>query len=126
MAIAIEEILVENSTYQTGHLKRLLLKNALLINECALCGLGEEWEEKPITLVLDHINGINNDHRLSNLRILCPNCHSQTSSFAGRNIKWPDPVHGLLSTYTNHGCKCDLCKGAERDYRRTKREKSRL
>ena len=43
------------------------------------------WLDEPITLQLDHINGINNDHRIENLRILCPNCHSQTSTYAGKN-----------------------------------------
>ena len=40
-----------------------------------------------LTLQLDHINGINNDNRKENLRFLCPNCHSQTDTFAGRNLK---------------------------------------
>lgn len=40
---------------------------------------------KDITLQLDHINGVNDDNRIENLRFLCPNCHSQTSTFTGRN-----------------------------------------
>lgn len=42
---------------------------------------------KKITLQLDHINGINNDNRVENLRFLCPNCHSQTSTYTGKNTK---------------------------------------
>ncbi|MGB2240169.1 MAG: HNH endonuclease [Pseudomonadales bacterium] len=52
---------------------------------CSSCGIGDEWNGKPITLQLDHINGVNNDHRLDNLRMLCPNCHSQTDTWCGRN-----------------------------------------
>jgi hypothetical protein len=55
----------------------------LLEYKCDECLLNE-WNGKPIILDLDHINGINNDHRKSNLRYLCPNCHSQTNTF--RNL----------------------------------------
>ena len=83
----LEDVLVANSSYKTGNLKVKLLKHGLLENKCKICGIGPEWNGKPLTLALDHENGINNDHRLSNIRLLCPNCHSQTPTFAGRNIK---------------------------------------
>lgn len=66
-------------------LKRRLLEDGLLRNECYLCGLLPRWKDKPLVLVLDHINGIRNDNRLENLRLLCPNCNSQTDTFAARN-----------------------------------------
>lgn len=50
-----------------------------------LCGLGETWEGKPLRLQLDHANGDNTDNREENLRLLCPNCHSQTETYYGRN-----------------------------------------
>ncbi|MGL5823689.1 MAG: HNH endonuclease signature motif containing protein [Nocardioides sp.] len=50
---------------------------------CALCGLGGEWNGSPLVLQLDHANGVHNDNRLENLRLLCPNCHSQTDTYAG-------------------------------------------
>lgn len=87
LTIPLKDILVENSTYQTSHLKRRLFEQDLLQEQCAWCGLGSSWNGKPISLHLDHINGVNNDHRLINLRVLCPNCHSQTNTYAGRNAK---------------------------------------
>jgi hypothetical protein len=51
---------------------------------CAMCGNAGEWQGKPLTLQLDHVNGKYDDNRLENLRWLCPNCHSQTETFAGR------------------------------------------
>lgn len=83
----LEEILVENSEYDRCHLKKRLLDSGLLENKCSKCGLDPKWRNMPLSLQLDHINGINNDNRLENLRMLCPNCHSQTSTFTGKNIK---------------------------------------
>ena len=80
-----KDILVENSTYtSTHHLKHRLWKEELLKNECYECGI-KDWNGKTISLQLDHINGVRTDNRLENLRILCPNCHSQTETFAGKN-----------------------------------------
>jgi 5-methylcytosine-specific restriction endonuclease McrA len=83
--IPLDEILVENSTFHNlTHLKARLVKDGLLEKRCSICGL-TDWLGKPISLVMDHINGVNNDHRLENLRFLCPNCNSQQDTFAGRN-----------------------------------------
>lgn len=81
----LEEILIKDSTYANiSKLKERLIKANLLEYKCHKCGI-TEWQNKPISLQLDHINGINNDHRLENLRLLCPNCHSQTDTYAGKN-----------------------------------------
>lgn len=83
--IPLESILRgEHPSYCTGHLKRRLLREEILPNKCAICPIGPEWNGLPLVLQLDHINGDSSDHRLTNLRILCPNCHSQTATFAGR------------------------------------------
>ena len=83
----LKDILVENSTYTNiSRLKERLIKNNLLEYKCAKCGI-INWQNEPIVLQLDHINGVNNDHRLENLRFLCPNCHSQTETYAGKNKK---------------------------------------
>ena len=66
------------------HLKRRLLQAGLVEDRCYECGL-TEWRGKPISLNLHHINGDGNDNRLENLTLLCPNCHSQTENFSGRN-----------------------------------------
>lgn len=85
--LPIESILVENSTYSSTHtLKKRLVKSEILKDECAICNISH-WLGQKLSLQLDHINGINNDNRIENLRLLCPNCHSQTSTFAGKNKK---------------------------------------
>ena len=81
----LDEILVENSTYcNRACLKRRLIKAGLVEYKCITCGLGPEWNGYPISLQLDHINGVNTDNRLKNLRILCPNCHSQTETYSSK------------------------------------------
>jgi hypothetical protein len=84
--IPIEEILIENSSYTNRtRLKIRLVNEKILEYSCVECGNTGEWMGKPITLHLDHINGVNNDNRIENLRFLCPNCHSQTETYSGKN-----------------------------------------
>lgn len=80
----LENILVENSTYvNTNTLRKRLIKNGVLLNKCYVCGINS-WNGKKLSLQLDHINGKRSDNRIENLRILCPNCHSQTTTYAGK------------------------------------------
>lgn len=82
----LADILIENSTYANiTRLKERLLAANLLEYKCAICGNTGEWNGQKLILQLDHINGNHMDHRLSNLRFLCPNCHSQTTTFSGKN-----------------------------------------
>lgn len=82
----LKEILIENSNYTNiNSLRKRLINEEIFVDECFICGI-KEWNNKSITMELDHINGINNDHRIENLRLLCPNCHSQTDTHRGRNI----------------------------------------
>jgi DNA-binding transcriptional ArsR family regulator len=67
------------------HLKTHLFNAGLKTNCCEACGI-TEWLGRPLTMALHHINGDSHDNRLENLQILCPNCHSQTENFAGRNV----------------------------------------
>lgn len=84
--LPLSEILVRGSTHRnTSALKRRLIKEGLLAPVCAECGSPPSWRGQPLVLVLDHINGDRSDHRIENLRLLCPNCNSQQKTFAGRN-----------------------------------------
>lgn len=78
------DLLKENCKHLRTVLRRYVIKNNLIPYECAICGT-KEWNGKTLSLELDHINGINNDNRLENLRFLCPNCHSQTTTYGSRN-----------------------------------------
>jgi 5-methylcytosine-specific restriction endonuclease McrA len=83
-AMPIEALLVVGRRTQRGHLKFRLLAEGLKENRCELCGI-DEWRDGPLSLALHHINGDGRDNRLENLQLLCPNCHSQTDTFGGRN-----------------------------------------
>ena len=85
--IPLKEILVENRPYKSSELKRRLIKDGLKEDKCEICGCINEWNGNPLVLQLDHINGNHNDNRLENLRILCPNCHSQTETFGNKRKK---------------------------------------
>lgn len=82
----LKDYLVENSTIKSHKLKNRLFKEQIKEQKCECCGL-TEWLGKPINLQLHHINGINTDNRLENLQVLCPNCHSYTDNFSGKNQK---------------------------------------
>jgi hypothetical protein len=80
----LADLLVEHSTYHRGHLKRRLLAEGIKTPRCELCGQGELWRGKPLALILDHVNGVPDDNRLENLRIVCPNCASTFETHCGR------------------------------------------
>lgn len=83
-AVTPEMVLKDNCKHTRSVLRRCILKHNLLPYKCDICGV-TEWNGKTLSLELDHINGKNNDNRLENLRFLCPNCHSQTSTYGSRN-----------------------------------------
>lgn len=79
-----ELVFVENCTYSNATLRRHYIK-VCPPTCCAICNRKPEWEGKPLTLILDHINGIHSDSRLENLRWVCPNCNSQLETTNGKN-----------------------------------------
>jgi 5-methylcytosine-specific restriction endonuclease McrA len=70
------------------NLKLRLIKAGLKDGSCEECGL-TEWRGRPLSMALHHVSGDARDNRLENLRLLCPNCHSQTENFAGRGVVRP-------------------------------------
>ena len=78
------EVFVENSTYPRHKLKQRILKQDMIKYQCGECGNSGEWMGKSLPLILDHINGINNDNRLQNLRFVCSNCDSQLPTYKNR------------------------------------------
>jgi hypothetical protein len=83
----LDQVLVENSTYARICVKRRIIAENLIEYKCGCCGIGPEWNGKPMPLILDHINGVNNDNRLENLRFVCSNCDSQLDTYKSRNRK---------------------------------------
>ena len=93
-AAPIELYLVDGRAVSRDHLKRRLFGAGLKEARCELCGINE-WLGRPLSLALHHLNGDGLDNRLENLQLLCPNCHSQTPNFSGRNVgrqPRPSPV----------------------------------
>ncbi len=95
--INTKDILIENSNFSRYSLKKRLFEEEYLLNKCCICGQDENWKGIKISLILDHINGIHNDNRLENLRIVCPNCNAGLDTFAAKNIK---------KINTDKTCKC--------------------
>ncbi len=85
-AVPLERILIEGSTYSRGHLKRRLYEEGVKERRCEMCGQDEEWRGRRMSLILDHVNGRAQDHRLENLRIVCPNCAATLDTHCGRNV----------------------------------------
>jgi len=81
----LADIMVKNSNYRGSHLKRRLIAENIIPYVCAACGIGPIWNHKTLVLQIEHKNGDSRDNRKANLCFLCPNCHSQTATFAGKN-----------------------------------------
>jgi hypothetical protein len=80
----LEQVLLPDSTYSRKDVKRRLFEEGLKERRCELCGQGEVWRGRLMSLILDHINGERDDHRLENLRIICPNCAATLDTHCGR------------------------------------------
>lgn len=84
----IENKLVKGTkAIHSRSIKNYIVNNKIVENKCTICSLEPIWNGKPLTLQLDHINGDHYDNRIENLRLICPNCHTQTDTFTGRNLR---------------------------------------
>ncbi len=86
--ISHEKLFCKDSLYPNSTIRRYIARDELIEYRCSLCNLNPEWNGKPLTLILDHINGDNTDNRFKNLRFICPNCDMQTETHGGKNIDW--------------------------------------
>ena len=86
----LEEIFARKTRRGRGHLKQRLLQAGLKDGSCERCGISE-WLGQPLSVTLHHVNGDRLDNRVENLKLPCPNCHSQTDNYGGRNGH--DPAH---------------------------------
>jgi Zn finger protein HypA/HybF involved in hydrogenase expression len=115
------EIFCANSSYRSNKgLKYKILKHQLIEYKCK-CGLIGIWNGDPLSLQLDHINGKNDDNRLENLRFLCPNCHSQTDTFAGKKNKGPERACKLCQAkISKNASLCLRCSNSLPEHHPTK------
>jgi len=94
--LPLSEVLKPESNYSRKSLKSRLYGAGLKHRRCEMCGQGEIWQGRPMSLILDHINGVATDNRPENLRIACPNCAATLETHCGKNLR-------VLGTCTSCG-----------------------
>jgi len=106
-AIPLSDLLKKESLARSDTLKKKLIKKGILKNVCSECGQLPIWNNRPLVLELDHIDGDSTNNILSNLRILCIHCHSQTFSFRGRKNKRVKTKNVIKKIKNYHCSKCN-------------------
>ena len=107
-----ENVFCKNSTADQKTLKDWYRKGQYTNYRCSICNLEPYWQNKPLTLILDHINGENHDNRLQNLRWVCPNCNQQLDTTNGKNKKILKKKYYCQicgQEVTKEGCLCREC-----------------
>ena len=111
------EIFIEHSDVARNVARQHILKDNLIPYKCAICGQEPEWNGKPMTLILDHINGVRDDHRLENLRFVCGNCNMQLETTSGNKnterrkelSKEIEKTRSYVKNGSNKLNKCPIC-----------------
>ena len=117
--IPLDLLLVQNCGSCRSTLKKRLVKENILKNICVICGQLGTWNGKKLTMVLDHINGVNNDNRIENLRMVCPNCNTQLPTFCGRKNKIYRKCVNCGESISRDAKRCPSC--AKENFRKVQR-----
>lgn len=109
--------------YLAGRILYKCLKRIITPMICAECGIGESYNGKFLRLQVHHIDGDNTNNEITNLSLLCPNCHSQTDSYCGKNKKQPAKLCGCGAEIKQASVRCRKCNDEYRREMSTKRNK---
>lgn len=107
----INNLLIKNSIGSLRNLKKRIIDEKIIDYKCRICDNTGEWNNKKLTLQLEHKNGNSEDNRLENLEFLCPNCHSQTETWCSRknSKKFKNCKECNHNTSLKYSTLCEVC-----------------